>query len=341
MDQSIFSAFGIRPIQAYLDFIPAEYWVLLTHLGASALTATLFMLACLFQRQRFALNLGFLTLLAGMSVIVLKHFIQQPRPYLLADDFNVYQMSTGFGMPSGHSANAFVMFFIIGLFLKSRLAWPLLLTLIGLAGLSRAYLGVHSLGQVGAGLALGAVVCAAYVLLSRGDRRAAQSATRTTILTVLALLTTGGYVAAHFFIETQIASSFSIPASWIDANHQAQQALAVFKGETVGELTPPLLFKGELLYLTALFLGISLSLIAYPYAMRGRTSKPESWATADLSAPINIGLSVIVFFLAALYFASQFQHNQPVIYGLLVLFPWVVSIGIPVMFKRRQAELTQ
>lgn len=350
MEQSIFSAYGVADIQTKLSYIDAEHWVLLTHLGAAALPLLLFVLGCVIQRQRFALTMGLLTTLTGILVIVLKQIIQQPRPYLLTDSFTVYEMSSGFGMPSGHSANAFVTFFVIGLFVKSRLAWPVVFILIVLAGLSRAYLGVHSLAQVCAGLALGATTCAIYALLTRHKNAAdivaetsASTHKKTINLIALTALTTTGFIVAHFYLESQIASSFTLPASWLGANHQAQQALALFKGNIVNELKPPRLFTGDLLYLIAFFLGICVSLIALPYTPRYASGNAGNQAistfarlkTTDLAPPINIGLTVLVYFIGTLLLASQFKDQHIVTFILLALLPCALSIGIPRIFLRK------
>lgn len=101
----------------------------------------------------------------------LKAQIERPRP-------NVMHLTkaTGYSMPSGHSVTAMIFYGLIILFFVSqikdkryrRLVQVLLAILIVLIGFSRAYLRVHYLSDVVAGLSLGLIILAVIYNLKVG-----------------------------------------------------------------------------------------------------------------------------------------------------------------------------
>ena len=103
-------------------------------------------------------------LAAGLAITeiskqIIKHAVERPRPADSVVD------AGGFSYPSGHAALS-VTFLAIGVVLSRRLPTRIALVLVGAAlaiaiGLSRVYLRVHYLSDVGGGWALG---LAAYSL---------------------------------------------------------------------------------------------------------------------------------------------------------------------------------
>src|SRR5262249_41541037 len=90
-----------------------------------------------------------------------KHFVHRPRP--VWDE--PIATATGTSFPSGHAMGAMVLYGMLGYLLNSHLAssWRrglvsgLMALVVLTVGLSRMVLGVHYLGAVRAGFALGGV----------------------------------------------------------------------------------------------------------------------------------------------------------------------------------------
>jgi hypothetical protein len=70
-----------------------------------------------------------------------------------------------YGLPSGHSQSAVVVWGIIASYVRKWWAWAVAIALMVLIGFSRIYLGVHFPTDVFGGWALGVVLLALYILL--------------------------------------------------------------------------------------------------------------------------------------------------------------------------------
>lgn len=102
--------------------------------------------------------------LSGMLNSLLKLVFHLPRPYWTDAKIKPYQSLTSFGMPSGHAQNAPVAWGLLATELRRRAVWAGALVIVILIGVSRIYLGVHSVDQVFAGWAIGAALLAAAIL---------------------------------------------------------------------------------------------------------------------------------------------------------------------------------
>jgi membrane-associated phospholipid phosphatase len=120
------------------------------------LAVIFYLLAILSMDKEKRLPLTAALILAVVSVAILKPLFLDPRPCALSGFETKVSCPSSFGMPSAHTLLASVfavasvgseVFFFFG---------PIAL----LVGLSRVYLGVHSVAQAGAGLALAFVLFA-------------------------------------------------------------------------------------------------------------------------------------------------------------------------------------
>jgi membrane-associated phospholipid phosphatase len=86
-----------------------------------------------------------------------------------ADDVRVLHVETAFGssMPSGHAQDATVFWGYVAWRLRRRWVTALAAVMILLVAISRVYLGLHWPADVVAGIAVGAVILAAGIALSR------------------------------------------------------------------------------------------------------------------------------------------------------------------------------
>lgn len=108
-----------------------------------------------------AVLLGFALELSLYKLI--KQSCKRPRPCQTLAVENRIAFPDQYSFPSGHTAAAFMIAVLLGLFCSGLL--PFLLVWAGLVGLSRIVLGVHYPADVLAGLVLGSVTAlAAFVL---------------------------------------------------------------------------------------------------------------------------------------------------------------------------------
>lgn len=121
-----------------------------------------------FRNWEFILQLMAVVILAGLSNMVLKEVIERPRPTI---DHLVMVESLSY--PSGHSMSAmafygFLTYLLFHIKMRKRLRAflsILFVSLIGLIGLSRIYLGVHFPSDVLGGFIAGLIWLAFCVIL--------------------------------------------------------------------------------------------------------------------------------------------------------------------------------
>jgi membrane-associated phospholipid phosphatase len=88
----------------------------------------------------------------------LKIALHGPRPYWVDPNVQAWSTEPSFGMPSGHAQNAVSIWGLTAHLIHKRWAYLLAAVTCLFIGLSRAYLGVHFLGDVLVGWGVGAVL---------------------------------------------------------------------------------------------------------------------------------------------------------------------------------------
>jgi membrane-associated phospholipid phosphatase len=121
--------------QFYLVVAPAIFWCVHPSLG---------------------LRTGLALMLSNGLNAILKISFHAPRPYWYHPAVQPFETETSFGIPSGHSQNAVVVWGVIAAWIGKTWVWIVAIVLIFLIGLSRIYLGVHFPTDVLAGWAIGA-----------------------------------------------------------------------------------------------------------------------------------------------------------------------------------------
>ncbi len=126
----------------------------------------LILLPLIFWCVDFAVGtrLAFAFLLSVYANVGLKDLFAHPRPFELDPTVKLHE-AEGYGMPSGHSQAAVVVWGIIAAGFRRTWLWIVAILLMALIGFSRIYLGVHFPTVVLAGWAIGAVFLVAYLAL--------------------------------------------------------------------------------------------------------------------------------------------------------------------------------
>lgn len=120
----------------------------------------------------FALGvrLAILFLLSSYLNADLKNLFQQPRPFDLDPSVQL-SSAEGYGLPSGHSQSAVVVWGSIAAWARKTWFWVVAIGLMALIGFSRIYLGVHFPTDVLAGWAIGAVLLYLYLAVPPGGEK--------------------------------------------------------------------------------------------------------------------------------------------------------------------------
>ena len=121
---------------------------------------------------RFGAKLVYVLLIPGLINYGLKDLFAQPRPFVLQPGINLVE-ATGYGLPSGHSHLAVIIWGTIALKVKKTWGWIVAVLVMLLIGISRIYLGVHFPTDVLAGWAIGAVLLSLVVWVVPGIIRRA------------------------------------------------------------------------------------------------------------------------------------------------------------------------
>ncbi len=108
--------------------------------------------------MRLGLSLGLRLMVSGSVNSIFKYAFRQPRPFWIDERVAPYSIETSFGLPSGHSQNAVVVWGTLAAWIGRRWAWITAALIAFLIGLSRMYLGVHFPTDVLAGWAIGALL---------------------------------------------------------------------------------------------------------------------------------------------------------------------------------------
>ena len=109
-------------------------------------------------------RLAFAFLLSTYANIGFKDLFAHPRPFELDPTVQLHD-AAGYGLPSGHSQSAVVVWGTIAAGFRKTWLWGVAVLLMVLIGFSRVYLGVHFPTDVLGGWAVGAVFLAAYLAL--------------------------------------------------------------------------------------------------------------------------------------------------------------------------------
>lgn len=107
-------------------------------------------------------------LLSGLVNQVSKHLAGQPRPFQYDPRVEEIVVADGFGLPSGHTQSAVVVWGYLASVARKKWVWAVAGALMVLTPLSRIYLGVHFPTDVLGGYVLGVAIL--WIWLRYGTR---------------------------------------------------------------------------------------------------------------------------------------------------------------------------
>jgi len=182
-------------IEFYLLVLPALYWCYNTRLG---------------------IRLAIVLMLSVTLNSILKVTIHDPRPYWYASQVRLLTgPETTFGIPSGHSQNAVIIWGILGNHIKKGWAWIVFIALIFLIGFSRIYLGVHFPTDVIAGWALGILLLLIFIRFESTVIRwmtDQKTVTQIAIVFVTSLV----MIAMGVLVTGLVSARWAMPVVWIE-----------------------------------------------------------------------------------------------------------------------------
>jgi membrane-associated phospholipid phosphatase len=184
----------------------------ITFLGDEEFYLLLFPLIFWCLDTRFGAKLVYVLLASGLTNYGLKDLFTQPRPFILQPGINLIE-ATGYGLPSGHSQSAAVIWGILAFRLKKAWCWIVAVSLMILIGVSRIYLGVHFPTDVLAGWAVGLVLLSLVIWVVPGVVHRLGG-----IPLVLSLLLITGVTAVAFLLHPS-KDSVSILATFWGFSH--------------------------------------------------------------------------------------------------------------------------
>ncbi len=140
----------------FLESVRTPFWDFIfnfiTHFGDEAVAVVILTVFLWCGNKSVAYNMMYCTFFSLGTNQLLKNIFKVPRPWMKNAEFTIVESAReaarGYSFPSGHTANATVIFGCIAAKIKANWKKILLVLLILLIGFSRMYLGVHSPADV-------------------------------------------------------------------------------------------------------------------------------------------------------------------------------------------------
>ncbi|TYK47912.1 phosphatase PAP2 family protein [Actinomadura decatromicini] len=138
-----------------------DFMHFMSFLGSAAFYLPVLVVLFWCVAPRLAARVAVILLFGGFLNGLLKLVFHDPRPYWTDPSVKGRESLSSFGMPSGHSQNAPVFWGFFAVQTRRWYVWTGAAAIVFLVGVSRVYLGVHSVGQVLGGWAIGIAILVA------------------------------------------------------------------------------------------------------------------------------------------------------------------------------------
>ena len=190
----------------FLDFI----FNVITHFGDEAVAVVVLTVFLWCGNKSAAYNMLYCTFFNLGTNQLLKNIFKVPRPWVKKPELTIVESAreaaSGYSFPSGHTANATVLFGCIAANIKEKWKKILLILLILLIGFSRMYLGVHSPADVITSWVLGG----AFVVGISAVCKAAEKSKKADIILNIALVLYAVIIVAYMEIMKSSADENSM-----------------------------------------------------------------------------------------------------------------------------------
>lgn len=209
--------------QRFFGVETRQAWMIITGLGGHIVVVLAVMVPFWIGRPRAGVQIFFTAMISALFTDCLKVFLGHPRPYYVYAEVEPLLGSSGFGMPSGHASTAASVWGSAALLSQRKAVHALAILLTFLAGASRIYLGVHSLGQIMVGWAVGVAVVLAVYKMQRpamGVFRKLSGGSWLWPASALAIF----LLFLHTAILVDHASRIDIPSSWEERFIEARES---------------------------------------------------------------------------------------------------------------------
>lgn len=267
---------------------------------------------------------GLILILSGSLNSSLKMLFHSPRPFWVDPRVKVLTTETTFGLPSGHSQNAAVVWGMIAACIRKKWAWITALLVIFLVGLSRLYLGVHFVRDVLSGWLIGGLLVILYLQFEKPVAK--WLAARSLPLQLLMSLVFSLVLILVGLLSRTISSDFSLPQDWID------QAIA--KGAAAPD---PFSLEGTVTY-AGLALGFTAGYAWWHRKFGHKVIKPASLKFLGQYAVGLAGMIGLYFGLKAVFPAEPESINEIFRYLRYALIGAWVSAFAPWLFRKLKLD---
>jgi len=286
-------------VEFYLLLIPTLYWCWGPALG---------------------LRIGLLLLLSNGVNDTLKVALHSPRPYWVSAKIRALAVETSFGIPSGHSQHAVVIWGAAARLIGRRWAWIVAVALAFLIGLSRMVLAVHFPTDVLLGWTVGALIVSAWIkfeapLIRWWGRLTPLAQVGVAFVVSLAILGVRALVLASL-------GGWQVPAAWLDT----------VAAHGIEELPDPLNSEGILTTAGTLF-GLLIGLV-WLNPRGGFTPARSLWRKASCLLLGVVGVVILRFGLKLILGDEPTLLGDVFRYVRYTLIGAWVSAGAPWVFGK-------
>lgn len=211
---------GLGREEFYLAILPLIYWCINKQAGRL---------------------LGYILFVAMAVNTTLKHAFRGPRPFWIDPQVGLEETG-GYGIPSGHTQYATVLYLLIASVAGGFWAWLVAGILIFLMALSRVYLGAHFIHDVVGGFLVGLMLLAVTFLWKR--RFSSQFNRRILGQRMLVAILVVGFFAAVYVImlyligqpELSVPWAAHIPETELASYEEMSTAIGALLGYSIGIL---------------------------------------------------------------------------------------------------------
>jgi glycerophosphoryl diester phosphodiesterase len=234
-------------------------------------------------------RVAMLLFISGIINSFLKDYFQDPRP---AIEFMLDpQVGTSYGLPSGHAQIAVTLWGLLAYELKDKWVTTCSIILIVLICFSRLYLGVHDMGDIISGLAIGIAVLALWHIAI--DHKIYEKFNSITWLFIILLFQLATYISYPFHEGHEPSVwSFGVMTGWYLGSSNIHLNLKIVKKLFVSLLSIAIVFFSMvittryeasigLIGITGLLASYSLGLL---FAFTVTWLLPRSWRFFNLTS---------------------------------------------------------